>query len=515
MSLSTLNFHPVDASAALHFCRFPGLPGRDTKLHPSAILHQYEHFQQLFDAVQQEAQAHGFAAVKRRSKSDPKTKKAIKIDIACTCGQKPKPRAKGYRENGTTKTDCRWKGIARLHKESGFWSFHVAVADHNHGPSSLPANIPANRRRHLPAIEAEIYNLGSSLKLSYTDIAATVMRAHEGLILTGQDVSNTLRKKRETDAGGLTPTQQFLDILESDDDAVVKKRINPETGRIDAMFWTYESQLALWHRNPGLLSMDNTYKVNRFNLPLFQVTGTTCTHSSFNIAFGLVSKEDETTYSWVLGQLDALRVAREIDPPHAIITDFDKGLKNAVSTTFQEVQQMLCRWHIMKNVVHNIKKKWHGGNLDGQAIMGNAADPAPDLPSSTAGPATDESDMPLPQVPSPDEDPATAKLADAAVNRWIESDEADGRHATKLLAPQDRGEAADALPNGRPIQGPQAQPSPQSNRKYTADADGILLAWKTVVYSSTEPLFWSNWALLKKEFPEQQGMVFPSKCGSF
>ncbi|KAM4067626.1 MULE transposase [Hirsutella rhossiliensis] len=97
--------------------------------------------------------------------------------------------------------------------------------------------------------------------------------------------------------------------------------------------------------------MDNTYKVNRFNLPLLQVVGTTGLHKSYSVAFGLAAKEDEGV----------------------IITDFDEALKNALNAIFPQSQQQLCTWHIMKNVVLHIKKKWVG-TLDGTEIMGDGGD---------------------------------------------------------------------------------------------------------------------------------------------
>ena len=55
-----------------------------------------------------------------------------------------------------------------------------------------------------------------------------------------------------------------------------------------------------WKRNAELLSMDNTYKVNRFNMPLLQITGITPLHTNFSAGFGLATKEDTETFTWLL-----------------------------------------------------------------------------------------------------------------------------------------------------------------------------------------------------------------------
>lgn len=49
-----------------------------------------------------------------------------------------------------------------------------------------------------------------------------------------------------------------------------------------------------------------------------------------------------------------------IPDPYVIISEYDRAFKNAATSVFPEdaEKQQICRWHVMKNVVHNIKKKW-------------------------------------------------------------------------------------------------------------------------------------------------------------
>ena len=44
--------------------------------------------------------------------------------------------------------------------------------------------------------------------------------------------------------------------------------------------------------------------------------------------------------------------------PQVLITDFETALKNALETVFPSVSQQICLWHVQKNAVHNVKKKW-------------------------------------------------------------------------------------------------------------------------------------------------------------
>ena len=89
--------------------------------------------------------------------------------------------------------------------------------------------------------------------------------------------------------------------------------------------------------------MDNTYKVNRFNMPLLQVNGTTGLHKSYySVAFGLAAKEDEGAFLWIISQLRVAAEQAAIPDPGVIITDFDTALKNALDPVFPATQQQLC-----------------------------------------------------------------------------------------------------------------------------------------------------------------------------
>src|SRR6185503_20191633 len=102
------------------------------------------------------------------------------------------------------------------------------------------------------------------------------------------------------------------------------------------------------------------YSVNRFNMPLFQVGGVIGLHTNFPIVFALISNEKEESYRWVLETLRDLGQHYGIPPPKVFVTDYDQAFKNAFKAVFLRIKQQLCRWHIIKNVVHNIKRLWRG-----------------------------------------------------------------------------------------------------------------------------------------------------------
>ncbi|XP_044720065.1 MULE transposase domain-containing protein [Hirsutella rhossiliensis] len=105
--------------------------------------------------------------------------------------------------------------------------------------------------------------------------------------------------------------------------------------------------------------MDNTYKVNRFNMPLLQIIGTTGLHKSFSVGFGLTAKEDEGAFQWILSQLREAGRQADIPDPGVVITDFDTALKNALDSIFPSTQQQVF------NMPHN----WQISALSNKMIV--------------------------------------------------------------------------------------------------------------------------------------------------
>lgn len=114
----------------------------------------------------------------------------------------------------------------------------------------------------------------------------------------------------------------------------------------------------MWRLHPQVVSLDNTYKTNRFKMPFLNVTGVTNTHSTFNIAFGVINKEDEPAYTWAVERLEDLRTKIGADYPYVVVTDSEKALKNALDNVWEDVQQQICLWHVNKNVIFEVKKRW-------------------------------------------------------------------------------------------------------------------------------------------------------------
>ena len=146
-------------------------------------------------------------------------------------------------------------------------------------------------------------------------------------------------------------------------------------------------------------------------------------------------------------RLEDLRKVIKAEAPYVVITDFKKGLKNALLTVWPEVQQQICLWHINKNVVYEVKKRW--------VWLAGAAPPD--------DPEVDETDDHV--------DPIFRDLVAIAVG------DAPSTGVGKLPA---------KVPN-----------TPQ----------GLLELWKYVCYAITEADFEEAWVRILEDFLQQEEVI--------
>ena len=95
--------------------------------------------------------------------------------------------------------------------------------------------------------------------------------------------------------------------------------------------------------------IDNTYKTNRYRLPLLDFVGVTPTGMTFFARFVYLEGERVNNVVWALERFRGLFLRRD-RLPIVIVTDRDLALMNAVKNVFSECTNLLCRFHIDKNV---------------------------------------------------------------------------------------------------------------------------------------------------------------------
>ncbi|KAH1192969.1 Protein FAR1-RELATED SEQUENCE 5 [Glycine max] len=109
-----------------------------------------------------------------------------------------------------------------------------------------------------------------------------------------------------------------------------------------------------WHRLKDQDVVHNTYKTNRYMLPLLHLVGVTPTGMTFSAGFAYLEGEHVNNLVWALERFRGLFL-RNDRLPVVIVTDKDLALMNAVKVVFPECTNLLCRFHIDKNVKEKCK----------------------------------------------------------------------------------------------------------------------------------------------------------------
>jgi len=124
-----------------------------------------------------------------------------------------------------------------------------------------------------------------------------------------------------------TEMQQLMTLLERDQ-YIHWSRCHMSSEVVSDVFWTHPDSVKLLNAFHIVLLMDNTYKTNKYRLPLLEIVGVTSTGLTFSVAFVLLSNEHENNFVWTLQKLKGLFVT--VDYLEVIVCDRDLALMNAM-----------------------------------------------------------------------------------------------------------------------------------------------------------------------------------------
>ena len=426
----------------------------------SSLQPTYQSYQALLEAIQTSAQAQGFAIRVRRSmRFSEELGTHTRYDLCCVCFGSPSVALKIQRrgQRATLRCNCPFTAKALFLRPTRLWELTISNPTHNHAGHDRSAEIASERRR-LRTAEPDFEAHVERLSLAGTKTAREIAEELEGIYMengvrtvrvTLRDVINIQQGLIRKKYGPLSSTQIFLEILESTPD-IYHRTHRAAEGQVDAVFFAFNAALQHWQKSQEILSFDCTYRVNRFDMPLLQVTGTTALNTTFTIAFCLVGAEKEPDFRWALEKLRDLAQERNIRHPLVILSDKDSAFKKAALTVFPNSQQQLCVWHILKNSVHHIHNKWTKQRDHQQAKQ---TQPAEESDSD------EESDQ-----------------NDREIDALVGTEASDASNASNI----------------------------NNNTQ-----DECIRAWTACVHAPAEEDFHSRWEALKERFSNQPGMFPP------
>ena len=107
----------------------------------------------------------------------------------------------------------------------------------------------------------------------------------------------------------------------------------------------------------------------RYDMPLVQIVGFTCTHLTFNVGFAFTRAEKIFHYTYIMRKLRSCYEDIGLMPT-AIMTDRELALIKGIKDVFgSEVQHLLCWVHIR----HNIKARAHSILKDNEKVKAFAS----------------------------------------------------------------------------------------------------------------------------------------------
>jgi len=92
-------------------------------------------------------------------------------------------------------------------------------------------------------------------------------------------------------------------------------------------------------------------------MPFLHAVGVSNLGQNFKLAYCFLPGKTEANYNFIIQQIYLLYYRYNITPK-VIITDKELALKNALRTYFPSVPQLLCLWHVAKNVLTHVQDNW-------------------------------------------------------------------------------------------------------------------------------------------------------------
>lgn len=268
--------------------------------------------------------------------------------LGCERSGKYKPYKEEFtrKVTGTRKCECPFRLRGKPLKNGEGWKVNMVCGFHNHGLAETLVGHPYGGR--LNKEEKSLLGDMTNNAVKPKDILPTPKDHNEGNVTTVKQIYNAQQQHRRSQKGPRTEMQHLLHLLERDQ-FVYWHRMVETSDVVRDIFWTHPDAIKLLNAFHIVLLIDSTYKTNRYRLPLLEIVGVASTELTFSVAFAYLEFERVDNLTWVLEKLRGL-ILKDDAIPQVIVTDRDISLMTAVQTIFPTSTNLLCQFHIDKNV---------------------------------------------------------------------------------------------------------------------------------------------------------------------
>ncbi|KAH1265021.1 PKS-NRPS hybrid synthetase [Glycine max] len=298
--------------------------------------------------VRSVAHENGFVAIIIRSDTDTGRRgRSSFVLIGCERSGQHKCRNKEFvrRDTGTRKCGCPF----RLHRKPVHggegWMVKLICGIHNHELAKSLVGHPYAER--LTKDEKNIIEDMTKSMVKPKNILLTLKEHNANSCTTIKQIYNAISAYRSSIRGADTKMQHLMK-LPKHDQYIHWHRLKDEVVVRD-LFWCHPDVVKLCNACHLVFLIDSTYKTNRYILPLLDIVEVTPTRMTFSTAFAYLDGERVNNIVWASERFRGLFLRKDC-LPGVIVTDRDLALMKAVNTVFSECTNLLCKFHIDKNV---------------------------------------------------------------------------------------------------------------------------------------------------------------------
>jgi hypothetical protein len=307
----------------------------------------YSTYEEAYNAFVQHGTESGYGFYLQRSRPHHSD---IKTRYYFNCDKHGKYRPKGtIRQTGTRTTGCPFNVI--IYRDSNQWQLRIQNGYHNHPPSHHPSAHNVFRKR--TSSQKESIQGMSQAGVAPKQILTAVRQQDPSTHVTARDIWNERTINRANYLRGRSPIEALLDDL-STSEWIFDFQKDPDN-HIRYLFFTHKKQVELLLTNPDILIMDCTYRTNKYGLPLLHILGCTNIQTFFSAGFCFLRNETHQDYYWAIS---TFLNKTKMPHPRVLVSDQEKALKSAARELLPNIPQLLCVWHINRNVQTKAQHVW-------------------------------------------------------------------------------------------------------------------------------------------------------------
>lgn len=249
-------------------------------------------------------------------------------------------------------TECDFE--LRIHRvQTGGFKLQVYRPYHNHPASE-------DTRQHPQYRQPTNQELDKIKSLTQAGVAPrfilnTLLEADPDTLITTQEIHNYKAKIRKERLSGKTPIEVLVEELLEDESWALRYHTE-QNGVVNFLFFAPDEMIDIVQASPSVILIDATYRTNKYNLPAIHFQAVTPIGKTASISLAFVTNEEEASYQLAVSTFRELVIGDS--PIEVLLTDDEDALKNALTAVFPAIPQLLCLWHVNKNVLTKVQRVW-------------------------------------------------------------------------------------------------------------------------------------------------------------